>query len=73
MPLKLLDLRGTGLEKLYAAPLALIRPDQFVAWRGANADAAALIRTVSGNAQGQSVTGQLPVNTARSRGNQQQT
>jgi 2-polyprenyl-6-methoxyphenol hydroxylase-like FAD-dependent oxidoreductase len=50
MPLKLLDLRGTGLEKLYAAPLALIRPDQFVAWRGTDADAAALIRTVSGNA-----------------------
>jgi 2-polyprenyl-6-methoxyphenol hydroxylase-like FAD-dependent oxidoreductase len=49
-PLKLLDLRGTGLEKLYAAPLALIRPDQFVAWRGADADAAALIRTVSGTA-----------------------
>ena len=51
VPLKLLDLRGTGLEKLYAAPLALIRPDQFVAWRGADADAGALIRTVSGNAQ----------------------
>jgi hypothetical protein len=26
----------------------LIRPDQFVAWRGANADVAALIRKISG-------------------------
>jgi hypothetical protein len=50
VPLKLLDLRGAGLEELYAAPLALIRPDQFVAWRGTDADASALIRTVSGNA-----------------------
>jgi 2-polyprenyl-6-methoxyphenol hydroxylase-like FAD-dependent oxidoreductase len=50
VPLKLLDLRGAGFETLYAAPLALIRPDQFVAWRGVDADAAALIRTVSGNA-----------------------
>ena len=49
VPLKLLDLRGTGLDRLYAAPLALIRPDQFVAWRGSDADAAVLIRTISGN------------------------
>lgn len=46
--LALLDLRETGLEQLYAAPLALIRPDQFVAWRGSDADAGALLRTVSG-------------------------
>ena len=49
VPLKLLDLREAGLETLYAAPLALIRPDQFVAWRGADADAGALMRTISGN------------------------
>jgi 2-polyprenyl-6-methoxyphenol hydroxylase-like FAD-dependent oxidoreductase len=48
VPLTVLDLRGSALDVLYAAPLALIRPDQFVAWRGADADAAALIRTVSG-------------------------
>ena len=48
MPLKLLDLRGSGLEPLYGAPLALVRPDQFVAWRGADAEAAALLRIVSG-------------------------
>ena len=35
MPFTLLDLRGAGLDTLYAAPLALVRPDQFVAWRGA--------------------------------------
>jgi 2-polyprenyl-6-methoxyphenol hydroxylase-like FAD-dependent oxidoreductase len=49
MPFTLLDLRGTKLDELYAAPLALIRPDQFVVWRGANVDVAALIRTISGN------------------------
>jgi hypothetical protein len=55
VPLAMLDLRGSELEQLYAAPLALIRPDQFVAWRGADADAAALLRTVSGrSAQRQS-------------------
>jgi 2-polyprenyl-6-methoxyphenol hydroxylase-like FAD-dependent oxidoreductase len=48
MPLKRLDLRHTDLARLYEAPLALIRPDQFVAWRGASADADALIDTVRG-------------------------
>jgi 2-polyprenyl-6-methoxyphenol hydroxylase-like FAD-dependent oxidoreductase len=50
VPLSRLDLRGTGLETLYAAPLVLIRPDQFVAWRGSDADPAALLRSVSGRA-----------------------
>lgn len=49
LPLTRLDLRGTKLDALYAAPLALIRPDQFVAWRGSDADAAALVRKISGN------------------------
>ena len=48
VPLKLLDLRDTELAKLYEAPLALIRPDQYVAWRGAHADATALLNTVRG-------------------------
>jgi hypothetical protein len=48
VPLKVLDLRAAGLAHLYEAPLALIRPDQHVAWRGADADAAALIDTVRG-------------------------
>ena len=48
MPLKVLDLRSAGLGQLYEAPLALIRPDQHVAWRGADANAAALIHMVRG-------------------------
>ncbi len=48
IPFTLLDLRGTGLDKLYAAPLALIRPDQFVAWRGSDVDVAMLIHKISG-------------------------
>ena len=53
VPLKLIDLRQrhvaeANLAELYAAPLALIRPDQFVAWRGASADAAGLIDRIRG-------------------------
>jgi hypothetical protein len=48
VPLKVLDLRAAGLAQLYEAPLALIRPDQHVAWRGADADAADLIDTARG-------------------------
>ena len=48
VPLKILDLRDTDLAQLYEAPLALIRPDQFVAWRGSDADAAALVDTIRG-------------------------
>jgi len=48
VPLKVFDLRAAGLAQLYEAPLALIRPDQHVAWRGAGADAAELIDTVRG-------------------------
>jgi 2-polyprenyl-6-methoxyphenol hydroxylase-like FAD-dependent oxidoreductase len=50
VPMTLLDLREAGLGELYAAPLALIRPDQFVAWRGSGADAATLMQTISGTA-----------------------
>lgn len=48
VPLKTLDLRDAELASLYEAPLALIRPDQFVAWRGASADAVSVIDTVRG-------------------------
>jgi hypothetical protein len=34
LPLTVLDLSGTAARDLYAADLALIRPDQIVAWRG---------------------------------------
>jgi hypothetical protein len=48
VPFKVLDLRQTALAELYAAPLALIRPDQYVAWRGSGGSAAAIIDTVRG-------------------------
>lgn len=48
VPLKMLDLRRADLADLYQAPLALIRPDQFVAWRGSDADATALVDTIRG-------------------------
>jgi 2-polyprenyl-6-methoxyphenol hydroxylase-like FAD-dependent oxidoreductase len=49
VPLNLLDLRQSDLAALYEAPLALVRPDQYVAWRGSNADAAALIDAIRGH------------------------
>jgi hypothetical protein len=48
VPLKLIHLRHTDLAQLYDAPLALIRPDQYVAWRGAYTDARALVDTIRG-------------------------
>ncbi len=51
VPLTVLDLREEALEELYGAPLALVRPDQYVAWRGAHADAHALIDIVRGAAE----------------------
>jgi len=50
VPLDALDLRHAGLDALYQAPLALVRPDQFVAWRGSDADADVLIGVVRGAA-----------------------
>lgn len=38
--LRVIDLPDPELRTLYEAPLALIRPDQIVAWRGADAGAA---------------------------------
>jgi hypothetical protein len=49
VPLSLLDLRQSDLAALYQAPLALVRPDQYVAWRGSNVDATALIDAVRGH------------------------
>jgi hypothetical protein len=45
-------LSAPALAGLYEAPLALVRPDQHVAWRGerAPADAAGLIDVVRGAA-----------------------
>jgi 2-polyprenyl-6-methoxyphenol hydroxylase-like FAD-dependent oxidoreductase len=43
LPLKVLDLSGTPARDLYATDLALVRPDQIVAWRGRDAASAAAI------------------------------
>ncbi len=48
VPLAVLDLTAEGLADLYRAPLALIRPDQYVAWRGREADAHALVDQIRG-------------------------
>lgn len=49
VPLTVFALRDPGLRELYGAPLALIRPDQYVAWRGSRTeDADGIIATVSG-------------------------
>jgi hypothetical protein len=48
VPLTVLDLREAGLAGLYQAPLALIRPDQFVSWRGSDADPAELMGILRG-------------------------
>jgi 2-polyprenyl-6-methoxyphenol hydroxylase-like FAD-dependent oxidoreductase len=51
MPLTVLDLPNGPARDLYEADLALIRPDQIVAWRGnAAGDAASVLRQVSGHA-----------------------
>ena len=46
--LAVVDLREEDLGSLYGAPLALVRPDQYVAWRGTSTDAQGLFQTVSG-------------------------
>ena len=49
--LRVVRLPQAGLRELYEAPLALIRPDQIVAWRGASAhDATAVMRRVTARA-----------------------
>jgi len=52
IPLKRLDLRAERLRDLYGAPLALVRPDQFVAWRGGIADPQGVIDTIRGSRPG---------------------
>ncbi|SDR63744.1 2-polyprenyl-6-methoxyphenol hydroxylase [Rhizobiales bacterium GAS113] len=49
MQLQVVHLESDRLSALYEAPLALIRPDQIVAWRGqSDADADTVIQTVLG-------------------------
>ena len=50
--LKVVRLPADALRSLYEAPLALIRPDQIVAWRGhSSADAPSILATVAGRQQ----------------------
>lgn len=48
IPLKVLRLDDPGLTALYEAPLALIRPDQHVAWRGAHWPATGVFAGITG-------------------------
>ena len=49
MPLAVVDVAGEEARDLYQADLALIRPDQIVAWRGnAASGAAAVLRRAAG-------------------------
>jgi hypothetical protein len=53
LPLAVVDCDGDEARDLYEADLALIRPDQVVAWRGnSTADAARILRLVSGHGAG---------------------
>jgi len=50
LPLTVVDLDGEEVRDLYQADLALIRPDQIVAWRGGSAaDATKVLRQASGH------------------------
>ena len=50
MPLSVVPIEGAEARDLYGADLALIRPDQIVAWRGDSAtDATAVLRRVTGH------------------------
>jgi hypothetical protein len=52
LPLACRDIAGDELRELYAADLAILRPDQIVAWRGNRApdDADALLARITGYA-----------------------
>ena len=53
IPLSIVAVATEGARDLYGADLALIRPDQIVAWRGnASADAATVLRQVIGHPNG---------------------
>jgi hypothetical protein len=54
IPLKVLDVADTDARDLYACDLALIRPDQHVAWRGNKpmAEPDRLLARLVGNAEG---------------------
>jgi hypothetical protein len=50
LPLKILDINTDEARDLYGAGLALVRPDQIVAWRGnLVADAVSALRQAAGH------------------------
>jgi len=50
IPLSIVPIAADGARELYGADLALVRPDQIVAWRGnASADAAGVLRRATGH------------------------
>jgi hypothetical protein len=50
LDLEVVDVPATEARELYEAPLALIRPDQIVAWRGfGDADAETVVATATGH------------------------
>jgi hypothetical protein len=50
IPLSVVNIPRADARDLYAADLALIRPDQIVAWRGnSSADAGAVLRRATGH------------------------
>jgi 2-polyprenyl-6-methoxyphenol hydroxylase-like FAD-dependent oxidoreductase len=48
IPLKLVRDSATGGREKYEAPLILVRPDQYVAWAGDDADAGQVLRRAAG-------------------------
>jgi hypothetical protein len=50
IPLSMVPIAGDEARDLYSADLALIRPDQIVAWRGnSSAQAAGVLRRAAGH------------------------
>jgi 2-polyprenyl-6-methoxyphenol hydroxylase-like FAD-dependent oxidoreductase len=65
VPLTVLNFRDPHQRELYGAPLALIRPDQYVAWRGARAaDPDRIIAVVRGARLNEAPAGELRERTA---------
>lgn len=58
VPLTVATITGEGLAELYAAKLALIRPDQHVAWRGDRWHGAGVFATVTGRVTSDSMEAQ---------------
>ncbi len=48
IPFTVVSVAEAGIREMYEAPLALIRPDQHVAWRGETGDPASILRHAVG-------------------------